>query len=451
MDHDPRDGDLEALQSEAVRLEARHNETLKHMDAMLAELRRSERELVELMNRRSVSKSGDLVQELATLDIEELENLLGAKECEVRVLQIELESHNSEVAALSSENRQLQLELHVAEASAARMEKRLEDDKTLSGGLQRFSETLDLQAEREMRLRNLEDKVIDADELADRQSKALEKLRQEHATLTELKQKSCRSAEEELNESKKVSETMGRTLEKLNERLELARKRSAMSHKKVSELQADHERLEGERDHLTAELRRIQSEKGAQVTELDSTVDKLLGAHGSDTRLENLEDVMLILKAIAINLAEDVAFINSVHEKYSECEEHTSVTRRTIGTANPVQALSGFIAGYTYVRQYVTSIHGAQREGDAWILEPDVEPTYDEVETLYTALKQLAICYDMMPTTKKREIPMARELIRNSTNLNNLAAVCAMKHRELVAERERREAVLIRERDERIK
>eukprot|EP01063_Lacrimia_lanifica_P019993 TRINITY_DN2737_c0_g3_i1.p6 TRINITY_DN2737_c0_g3~~TRINITY_DN2737_c0_g3_i1.p6 ORF type:complete len:131 (+),score=61.01 TRINITY_DN2737_c0_g3_i1:2139-2531(+) len=125
-----------------------------------------------------------------------------------------------------------------------------------------------------------------------------------------------------------------------------------------------------------------------------------------------MDQIMMLLKGEAVNMHHDYEFIADVTRQYLASEE---------------LAAEGFMVGLAWVRQHVQAAYGRQRDGGRWIMNLRQEPSYDEVEDVLVGIKQFILCYDRLSPAAKRALK-SRELIMNSSNLRQLAALCSAKY-----------------------
>eukprot|EP01064_Diplonema_japonicum_P036897 TRINITY_DN8466_c0_g1_i1.p1 TRINITY_DN8466_c0_g1~~TRINITY_DN8466_c0_g1_i1.p1 ORF type:complete len:642 (+),score=208.30 TRINITY_DN8466_c0_g1_i1:34-1959(+) len=402
---------LELLKQECEDVEALHLEQLAQIDKVMLDLRESETELMQL-----VVQDAEYV-EATEAKLKEVEVLDAIKQVETQELQDELNRLEAEAAATASEERQLTSRHNSLMSQVDRLERRIADEELLSGNQQTYKETVALLTEREGRLRNLEDTILAVDDIIEDQTRALEKLRHEYAGLAEVRNMTCSSAEEELHESKKVADTLQRTLSRLLLRRDEARARHGGVRSTVASLDETISRMQETKRELEDELKEKTAVRDAAERSLDAYIEQVIGGTGTNTRLEKINEVMMLLKGKAVNLGLDHPFVGEVQEAYCGCP------------------MEGFETGFNYVKAYIVAAHGEQRHNARWILDETKEPTYDEVESILTAVKQLVVCYDMMDNSTRRNLLITREVIRNGGNLVYLAEICSTKYAELMEER----------------
>ena len=411
------------------------------MDSVARRLHASEMTLVDL-----VVRGKEDTDDTASV-VERAERRAATAEVELAHLEQELHHLQEETLEVSHEVRMEEARLLSASSLLARLEKRRAEDPAATPA----SDTLDTYCDSEVRLRGLEDSLLSVDELIADRAKALEKLRDAHCSLTEMTKVTCDNAFEELVQSKKFGESLQRTLSKLGLRRGDVQARHDRLQKRVScsaESQAD---LEAEKSLLEETLRRNESLNRVAENELKLYVNELIGEDHSELRFEMLETTMNALKGVSVNIANDFFFIGEVHTEYAPTSTGTHPVHgeaMLIAFSNPI---NGMESAFSFVRDYVSSAHGKQRGSDRWTLDYSLEPTYDEVENLLTALKQLSICYDMLPQTVRMCLQLSRAIVRNSENLLHLAKICTSKYAEAKETRALRDAELKLEKEERIR
>ena len=414
------EAEVDRLKDEAEMWERNHMEALQNITSVMVKLRESETELMQLVISESEQAETNEAQ------LQEAEELDSMRRAELVSLQSELQYLQKESDLAASEQRQLESQQKALESQANRLERRASDVTCLTGGLtDKFEQSLDIQEEAEKHLRSLEDKVLTIDDLIQKQTVALAQLRSEYAGLEEVKSIVCQTTEQELEESKRVSSTLERTLGKLQARREAALRKHRTAHGTAQVLTSNLSDLQRLKELHEKELQHEIALRKAAEEQLNSEIIDIIGSEGSDLRLGKLQEAMLLLKGSVVNLCHDHEFVGNVITTFGN-----------EGRQGPVRGLD---MGFAYIRKYVSTAHGIQRPGDRWVMLADREPTYDEISNILAALKQMVVCYDFMSITERRSINLTREIIRNSGNLRKLSNTCSEKFTEYVHERRIRE------------
>eukprot|EP01062_Namystynia_karyoxenos_P059734 TRINITY_DN51157_c0_g1_i1.p1 TRINITY_DN51157_c0_g1~~TRINITY_DN51157_c0_g1_i1.p1 ORF type:complete len:557 (+),score=221.36 TRINITY_DN51157_c0_g1_i1:100-1770(+) len=295
--------------------------------------------------------------------------------------------------------------------------------------------------ERERYLRLLEQRAMHKDQLEDEGRKAVEALLREQEDLMRMHGQFYQTAEATLEGYRQNAEDLERRYgEAQAQREELAAQVRDMRAQRDGErthleaLQQVHAALEDDLERSRLAAAEAEAELARYLEHLNSGVDP-------EWELMKLEEVMMLLKAAAISLSTDHAFIGEVLEKVTEMGEETEE-----------RGLQSFCDAYRYIRTRVEALQGTQPLGQRW-RAPDGEQwhpvPYELVEPLLSALKQLVICFDMMFDAAKRSIPFARELIRNSAHLLDLLQETGLKYREIERAREEEAQAVLLEEEER--
>ena len=452
-------GELAALQAAHAALEGRHTAQLAEIDRVFNELRASETALVSAVVRSDTAADAALSRASAA----ELRHARAG--AEAAALEEALRTLEEEALAGEGEGRRLEAELLAGTNHLRRLERRLGDSVLVAAGSaaggpaggaasaaaaaaeseeaaavpadRPVLRLVEEQTARERVLRGLDDRLLNVDELITEQAQALDHLRDVHAALADVKKVQCDTALEELAESKKVAESLARTLSKLEARRDDAGARHAGVAAEVAALEARHLALTGVRRGLEDDLAEGREADAQLERALDAYVAELIGEEGTARRLEKLEESMHLLKGVAVNVAGDYFFIGDVHAAF--------------GADGSAGAEEGLLTALGYVRSYVVAAHGKQRHGDRWVVDSAHEPSYDEVERLLTSVKQVAVCYDMLPVPARLELGCSRELIRNTNNLVHLARVGEAKYAEMRAMQAARAEQARREREEHVR
>eukprot|EP01062_Namystynia_karyoxenos_P082813 TRINITY_DN93_c0_g2_i1.p2 TRINITY_DN93_c0_g2~~TRINITY_DN93_c0_g2_i1.p2 ORF type:complete len:529 (+),score=205.93 TRINITY_DN93_c0_g2_i1:84-1589(+) len=153
-----------------------------------------------------------------------------------------------------------------------------------------------------------------------------------------------------------------------------------------------------------------------------------------EAQVVRLQEVMMLLKAEVISLELDYVFIGRLCEQVSAQPAEGGTLR----------GLRAFTDAFRYVRATVELLNGPQPGDARW--HPNAElgkwqpVPLESVEGVLSALKQLAVCWDMMPDSAKQQVHCSGEIVRNSSVLVALAQEAVVKYAELERAREAEDA-----------
>eukprot|EP01065_Artemidia_motanka_P027337 TRINITY_DN32540_c0_g1_i1.p1 TRINITY_DN32540_c0_g1~~TRINITY_DN32540_c0_g1_i1.p1 ORF type:complete len:479 (+),score=146.54 TRINITY_DN32540_c0_g1_i1:86-1522(+) len=275
--------------------------------------------------------------------------------------------------------------------------------------------------ERERYLRELEKREIDKDDIVEDRRKSLAALKQEYDELYASHGHFFQQAEARMQDQQAQIQDSRRELVEAESQRDAVAARTGALRSSRDDSQRYHQQLVEVRGALEEDLERCKQLKAVGEVELKEHLDALNSSPDPDVELMKLEEVMMLLKGAAINLATDHCFVGEVNQ---------------LASAAPFdddRGLSAFCNAFRYVRTYVESTQGPQVPGERW-MPPEGQQwasVPDEcIEKLLSALKQLVICFDMMYEEGKRRAPFARELVRNSSHLLDLIQETSVKYRE---------------------
>eukprot|EP01063_Lacrimia_lanifica_P012462 TRINITY_DN19109_c0_g1_i1.p1 TRINITY_DN19109_c0_g1~~TRINITY_DN19109_c0_g1_i1.p1 ORF type:complete len:493 (+),score=214.70 TRINITY_DN19109_c0_g1_i1:84-1562(+) len=329
------------------------------------------------------------------------------------------------------------------------LEERREHNATVAGELRQMAETtmqqggdlaeddelINVVEARETHLRGMEDRAVWVEDMVEDRKVEAGQLETEHAALVRSGAHYFSETEYILRELQQASDE--RTAEQrslLQRKAGLEAEVRALTDAK-DHVQRYHDECDALKRTLELDLAQNSSDRDAASYHLNQMLVEALGEKGSDEMLRKLDEIMMGLKAHAIQLHHDHAFTEDVYLLMN----------------TPELALDGFHVAFQYVEEYVTAVYGEQAAGERWRLDQSHETRYDEVEALLSSLKQLVICYDAMQTAQKRRIEVAFIVVRNATHLNRLAVDTSVKFAEMLEARERQKQRDAEARQERVK
>eukprot|EP01062_Namystynia_karyoxenos_P030763 TRINITY_DN22903_c0_g1_i1.p1 TRINITY_DN22903_c0_g1~~TRINITY_DN22903_c0_g1_i1.p1 ORF type:complete len:542 (+),score=188.07 TRINITY_DN22903_c0_g1_i1:91-1626(+) len=409
-------------QLEAERLELQCEDQLRTIDDLAREVRRLAVELDGLTKREEdAQREADRQQNASERQNALQERFIGTLEKELERLLRELEVKAKDCRVLE-EHRAQQLAAEDSAMQSATTGVAADGSSALPG-----DDLARVLRSRELRLRELEDRELSAEDVRRANLQEQQRLAEEHRQLTAEASEYMARVERQMVESQSLSDKLNGDVQRLSAE---KRDKQAWNDRVATEQETLRLRLrefEREKQALEQELLQVMRERDEGAGDLKSRIYPAT-VQGSQEQLMKLEEVMMLLKANAVQVGDDHQFLGEVFRAYADAppqEPHFA--------SAPMEA---YCTAFDYIQEYVWAAHGQQRLGERWVLLATHEPRYDEVEQLLSALKQMVAAFDMMDTATKRQIPCAADVLRNSSHLVRLAHENSVKFAEMVESRE---------------
>eukprot|EP01060_Flectonema_neradi_P021706 TRINITY_DN2957_c5_g1_i1.p1 TRINITY_DN2957_c5_g1~~TRINITY_DN2957_c5_g1_i1.p1 ORF type:complete len:490 (+),score=140.53 TRINITY_DN2957_c5_g1_i1:93-1562(+) len=389
-----------------------HLDNRNGIDSLMKSLREAEGQLQEAIQQEADCRADVKVRQM------EADKLMATQDKKIATLDKELQ-------ALVAQRDEKDKSLHKLEADLQGALARVSQSGHTTHDAEQLLQQLQELEEREKHLRKLENRLICCEELRLEGSKTLEALRREHDQLGQVQGQYYQGVRGQMEDNQRVADQLTIQLKELTDKREhlLSTSRETATAKQQNE--ELYQQLTDVKAVLEADLKKSQTAMSRGEQELNHYMSELLGHNTPPYKLFcKMEETMMLLKAAAINLDSDHAFIGEINEK--------------AGFVSPeieYRGLQSFCDAFRYIKGQVECHFGVQPEHERWILSGD-EIVFEEVEPLLSALKQLVTCYDMMPDDAKLEIPFTKEIIRNSSHLLNLIQETALKYQEIENARE---------------
>ena len=381
-------------------------ELMDHMTAMFDQHVDKRREIDALLSRLRDSE-GDAhaasledADQRASLTVRrhEADHTLQVQEKKVAGLEKELEM----LEALRTEKGR---NLQKLEADLQGAQARLKQSGAASHDAEALLRQLQGLEERERHLRTLEHRLVSCEDLRVEGSQTLTALLREHEELGLEQGDFYQGVHGQMHNNQTVADTLSAQLRDLTERRQQLVEERHEGVEAARAREEHYQELVDVKGVLEQDLRRAQNSLQRQEQELHAYMDELLGPYAQPDRLgAKLEETMMLLKAAAISLDADFCFVGEINDKastippsevslpdpqdpaYDEVLDEVTATYR---------GLQSFCDAYRFILGQVEALHGAQQEGERWVLR-GAEVPFEGVEPLLSALKQLVTCYDMV-------------------------------------------------------
>eukprot|EP00756_Hemistasia_phaeocysticola_P031023 Hpha_TRINITY_DN16326_c2_g4::TRINITY_DN16326_c2_g4_i1::g.60225::m.60225 len=394
------------------------SDELRTIDQLERELRKYTKDLAELAEREEdAQRDSERRVNEAERQTADLNWLVSTLRSEAERLSEELKQREDESGKLEGQRAVQQAEERAAVAAVGQGLTSDATDIVFAG-----DDLARALRSREIRLRELEDRELSAEDVRRQNKEDQVRLAEEHRQLTEEGAAIFEKLEKEIQETQSEAEGLNAEVKGLCTQRREFESRNRQLRSEQEALRMRESDLKHEERALQEDLRQVQVAHQNAVADI-AVYTLPFAVQGSDIQLQKLDEAMMLLKAHASFLGDDFEFYKEVFHMYDSV---------------PADAFS---VAFDFVREYVWSAYGDQVAGDRWCLVGRmVEVHYDEVEHLLSALKQMVASFDQLDSASKRQLPCATEVIRNSSHLVHLAQQCTEKFRERIEECEQQKA-----------
>ena len=316
-------------------------------------------------------------------------------------------------------------EIRKALLSEVGLDEMPEDDEQLAAVLQ----------SREAVLREFEDRALSADEMKEKNDKTIAELEEQYRTLASESTRFFTESEATMQERQQESDDITNLYKDLLRQKEAAAEHLSLGRQSFDSQREHHREAEIQKAQLEETLEYVTVDRDQEAIRITGELTNQLGDPASGCRVQKMEEVMMLLKAVSINCSADYQFTGEVNQLWS----------------SPEDSLNGFLIAFRYLEDYIYSAYGEQPRGQRWMLSGLHDARYDEVEALLSSVKQLVICYDHMHMSQKRRVYISEDIIRNAAHLRRLAEESSVKFKEMITAREERKAQIELEKQQKIK